>query len=272
MHELPFILILGMHRSGTSCLAGCLQACGLCLGHVSRRGRFNAKGNRESEDVWKVQDQILGLNKGTWHKPPDSIVVHPVHQLQLRNIVDRLSAENQTAGLKDPRTLLILPVWRQLIGERCRLAGTFRHPLAVAESLAKRDNLSRQRSLALWIRYNGELVRQHQSESFPLIEYNLTDPDLYRHRCARVARQLGLSPNLSQMRRFVSRDLDHHRPAPADVPACCRELYDYLRSHAVNGVDSNSAERRAPTRLRSSAVIMKTLFVQSSQMPPNADF
>ena len=30
----PFVFVLGMHRSGTSCLAGCLEHCGLHLGDV----------------------------------------------------------------------------------------------------------------------------------------------------------------------------------------------------------------------------------------------
>jgi len=32
----PPILILGMHRSGTSCLAGCLEEAGLYLGDVTK--------------------------------------------------------------------------------------------------------------------------------------------------------------------------------------------------------------------------------------------
>ena len=41
------VVILGMHRSGTSCLTGSLQDKGLYLGQVSQRGTFNKKGNRE---------------------------------------------------------------------------------------------------------------------------------------------------------------------------------------------------------------------------------
>lgn len=44
------VLILGMHRSGTSCLAGSLQEAGLYLGEVNTAAPHNAKGNRESRD------------------------------------------------------------------------------------------------------------------------------------------------------------------------------------------------------------------------------
>ena len=47
----PVVLVLGMHRSGTSCLAGSLQQAGLELGDVFTSNPFNKKGNREHRDV-----------------------------------------------------------------------------------------------------------------------------------------------------------------------------------------------------------------------------
>ena len=44
-HQAP-IFVLGMLRSGTSCLTGILEEAGLFLGDVKRKSRFNAKGNR----------------------------------------------------------------------------------------------------------------------------------------------------------------------------------------------------------------------------------
>ncbi len=66
----PFVFVLGMHRSGTSCLAGCLETCGLHLGDVRRTGRYNAKGYFELADLVQLHDQILGLNRSSWHNPP----------------------------------------------------------------------------------------------------------------------------------------------------------------------------------------------------------
>ena len=42
------IAILGMHRSGTSCLAGSLQEAGIYLGDVVTSAAHNQKGNREN--------------------------------------------------------------------------------------------------------------------------------------------------------------------------------------------------------------------------------
>ncbi len=237
----PFVLVLGMHRSGTSCLAGCLESCGLHLGDVSRRGRFNAKGNRESRLIWSLHDQILGLNRGSWHSPPDTIQIHPTHLAQLKDAVEELRQGRRVAGIKDPRTVLMLDQWLQLTGPRCRLVGSFRHPLAVAQSLARRDSLSMEQSLELWRRYNAELVRHHQARPFPLVEYDLTDVDRYCRSIVQVASQLNLQPRRSRIRRFVSESLSHHRAPQTDIPADCRELYDYLKSNAVADQSSEPA-------------------------------
>ena len=64
------ILILGMHRSGTSCLAGSLQEAGLYLGEVNTTAPHNAKGNRESRTIVALHDGLLQANGGAWDAPP----------------------------------------------------------------------------------------------------------------------------------------------------------------------------------------------------------
>ena len=46
------VAIVGMHRSGTSCLAGCLEDLGLTLGKVNRAAPHNLKGNNENPRFW----------------------------------------------------------------------------------------------------------------------------------------------------------------------------------------------------------------------------
>ena len=267
----PFVLILGMHRSGTSCLAGCLQACGLHLGDVSRRGRFNAKGNRESSDVWMLHDRILGLNKAAWHRPADQVVVHPTYARQIQDIISDLSSAGCPAGVKDPRTLLLSDHWRSAVGNRCRLVGTFRHPLSVAKSLSVRDGLTTEQGLQLWIEYNSRLADLHREAPFPLVKY---EPGSFREYCAAVisaAQTIGLNVSASGVRRFVSRDLDHHHAQQTDVPADCRSLYDYLQTAARDCQQLSPAVKR-PSWLKTSARRLRRLFVQSVQLPPNTEF
>lgn len=64
------IMILGMHRSGTSCLAGSLQSAGLCLGSVSISNTYNPKGNRENSLIMLLNDELLNYNNSNWCSPP----------------------------------------------------------------------------------------------------------------------------------------------------------------------------------------------------------
>ena len=63
------IAILGMHRSGTSCLTGCLQQMGLNLGKVSDFNEYNLKGNKEDDKIIIIlekKDKIKKINN--WEK------------------------------------------------------------------------------------------------------------------------------------------------------------------------------------------------------------
>jgi len=66
--------VLGMHRSGTSYLTGILEEAGLWLGEVTRVSTFNAKGNRESPPLMRLNDAVLAANGGSWHCPPEGAV------------------------------------------------------------------------------------------------------------------------------------------------------------------------------------------------------
>jgi len=64
------IAILGMHRSGTSLLAGTLQECGLDLGDVITASPANEKGNRESWALMALHEDLLRKAGGSWNQPP----------------------------------------------------------------------------------------------------------------------------------------------------------------------------------------------------------
>ena len=59
------VVVLGMHRSGTSCLAGSLEQQGLFLGEVNTSAPWNRRGNRERFDVMNLQGDILEASGGS---------------------------------------------------------------------------------------------------------------------------------------------------------------------------------------------------------------
>lgn len=245
----PFVLILGMHRSGTSCLAGALETCGLFLGEVRRTGRFNARGYFELASLVRLHDEILTANGGSWEAPPVRVELADRHRRQLQQVAD-FYARFRPCGLKDPRLTVLLEAWEPLVGASSRLVASFRHPVAVARSLASRNKLPEPQALAMWQHYNAALVRRHQRGAFPLVEYDLAASPAYIQDVASLADTLGLTPDLDALQAFVSQDLEHQRAHDAAVPESCRDTYEYLRAHRFT---SAAASGEAQTQRRSTA-------------------
>ena len=99
------VCILGMHRNGTSCLAGCLEERGLNLGDVVNTAPHNRKGNQENLELRAINDAVLTQSGGAWDNPPEVLSGDDdLRQRRDRHIAANSSVE--TWGFKDPRTLL----------------------------------------------------------------------------------------------------------------------------------------------------------------------
>lgn len=226
-----------MHRSGTSCLTGLLETCGLWTGVVERAARYNAKGNLEAPAVRAVNDQILSQFGGTWNKPPP--MIH-CQEVEMRPLLDALRPfrEHDRWLIKDPRMLLTLDAWLPLIPNH-HLIGTFRHPESVAESLVKRGRLAvpEHDGRQLWIHYNRILVNLHREQQFPIINFNLHEDD-YRRRFQHLCRVLGLPFDSVRVNAFYERSLVSHHNAGADgLDGESGELYGYLLQHQLREGD-----------------------------------
>lgn len=221
-----------MHRSGTSLLAGALERCGLWLGDVRGSGRHNALGYYENRSIQRLHDQALALCGGSWSRPPARVDVHPRLREQMEWHAERL-ARRRPCGLKDPRLLLFLQAWVDVVPEPLRLVASFRHPLEAAASLTRRNGLTTDHALALWLHYNRELVGWHRRQPFPIVEYQMADPAAYCAAVAATATALGLSSHLGQLLCFANPGLAHHRADAAEVPVEHRAVWDYLQAHRV---------------------------------------
>lgn len=184
------VLILGMHRSGTSCLAGCLEEAGLYLGEVNTSAPHNAKGNRESRAIMELQDDLLRANSGNWDAPPREVIWSAQYQAR-RDAIIAAYPTNHLWGFKDPRTLLTLSGWLEVLPS-ARFVGTFRHPLAVAASLQARNGIAIEKSLVLWEIYNRLLLDYQHQWNFPMVSFDWT-PERYQQRLTAIAPVLGLN-------------------------------------------------------------------------------
>lgn len=161
------VLVLGMHRSGTSAITGLLSFLGPELGgrdDLMPADQANEKGYWESASLAFFQESLLGKLGGGWARPP---ALRPGWEDDWR-LMRRLGLARRTFRAvygdaqewlwKDPRTTLLLPFWRRALNFDPIVVAIFRNPVEVAGSLAARDSFPIDRAVSLWETYNRALL------------------------------------------------------------------------------------------------------------------
>lgn len=231
------LTILGMHRSGTSSLAGSLEQAGLYLGgrDVAGRGQWNAKGNRESKVLMRLHEDVLNANSGAWDRPPAHIVWSTEHKRRRDQFI-RSRATQRYWGFKDPRSILLIEGWLEAIPEMGMVA-TIRDPVAVAQSLKRRAGKRRAGNntldvwLRLWLEYNERLLELQQAHGFPVIDFDLP-ADGYQQRLGQLIEQLGLRATPSGEHFFES-SLRSSERVDVELPAAVADVYARLTAVAA---------------------------------------
>lgn len=171
----PCVIVLGMHRSGTSLLTGSLEAAGLHLGEVNHAAPFNQKGNKENEPIRDFHDDLLARHEAAWNRPPKrQIPWKRLDEQRALRLVEPHMRSSHPWGFKDPRTLWMVEGWMRVLSAP-RIIGVFRHPALVARSLVARIgelSIGTDAALRLWCAYNAELLRLHRKYRFPLLHFS----------------------------------------------------------------------------------------------------
>jgi hypothetical protein len=161
-------VVLGMHRSGTSLATRLVGLLGLSVGEgpMVPATEGNPRGHWESAVLRDANDELLAQLGGNWAGPP---VLDDGWEHDARLDATRVSAHTAFARVygptpapwvwKDPRNCITLPFWELVLGVEPVVLVVHRNPLSVADSLARRDSLSKVVSLALWERYVRESLR-----------------------------------------------------------------------------------------------------------------
>ena len=153
-----FIVILGMHRSGTSCVSRTLSLMGASIGLKEEPALVAPDGEihwEPSSLIW-VNDEILARSDGSWNSPPDRVSPTKWDLLRCRRFLWDYHGSG-IAVFKDPRLCLTYGAWRQVLPDHSVVV-SIRHPMNVARSLERRDGLELSRGLALWTNYNRRIL------------------------------------------------------------------------------------------------------------------
>ena len=145
----PGVIVLGMHRSGTSILGGLVNKMGFETGGpLIRPAEDNEKGFFERIDVVLENDELMskqGVQYG-WktHMFERKLAVQHIMSNQVPFVEGKRGLEflnnpsNYPWMLKDPRLCITLRAWLPLLNFYPAILFSYRHPMDVALSLHTR--------------------------------------------------------------------------------------------------------------------------------------
>ncbi len=256
------IVVLGMHRSGTSAITRGLQVLGVNLGSnlMPANQEVNAKGFWEDMDINALNMEMYSALNIDWHFL-GAIGGKDVNYLKEKGYLIRaiellrLKATDSTVfGIKDPRIAKLLPFWKEVFDQgefEVRYVLSMRNPLSVAKSLAKRDGLDYGKSCLLWLDHVLRALTETQGEKRVLVDYDLlmSSPD---EEIKKIASLYELSVNSEKMMtyktEFLDESLRHGSYLLEDlknhevVPRLVYEVYEQLQKASQGGVDLDSPE------------------------------
>lgn len=221
------VVVLGMHRSGTSCLARILHAAGVDLGQnlMTDSEPGNLLGHWECTEMVQINDRILEQSGGSWDRIPSELRVDEQSEAAIQQLVNRFRI-SPVHGWKDPRTTVTFSAWKPRL-EDYRIMGCVRNPLAVARSLEVREGWSLERGLDLWCEYNERLL-QHIAEESKVFWFPFDAPtERMEIHLRTFCEAIGLTYRADLLELFNSY-LRHHQVEETIEHSRARGLYEEL--------------------------------------------
>lgn len=238
------VLVLGVHRSGTSLLTETAVRLGLHPGEPADLGegdRWNERGYWEHRGIRSVNEELLEACGDEWFGAaafdPARLPLPDTTPLleRARSLVATLDARSPWVA-KDPRLCVLLPFWLPLLSSPAFLF-SLRAPLSVARSLRARDGFPLPAGLAIWeVQLLAALAATRGRPRAAFWYEELVDAPA--HAAARLAAWLrteaGLDAPTAPFDVAAEAGLRHHvSEGPEEsvrLPGGARRLLDALRS------------------------------------------
>lgn len=264
------LLILGMHRSGTSALTRLINIYGAALPtDLLPANAGNVTGYWEPSAIVRFHDRVLEAAGSQWDDPleisPTWFATDDARTFS-EELAAILAAEFGDATLfvvKDPRTCRLVPLWRQALA---RIGATpialllVRHPLEVETSLQRRDNRPDGSGLALWLQHVISAEADTRDLKRAVLTYDQMLAD-FRGTIERVETTIGAPLPLrgsaeadAEAARFLDPALRHQRAeqarsrADARLLQIARETYAWFEHASQPGTEADTAALDAVRR------------------------
>jgi hypothetical protein len=226
------ILVLGMHRSGTSALTWLLGRLGAALPRDAiEASGDNARGYWESQALVRADDQLLRVVRSSWFDPRPldfsrlSADGLRSRKNRIREAIEAEWGDAPVLAIKDPRQCRCVSVIADVLGEMAiepRALLMLRSPAEIARSLANRDGTTPAYAHLLWLRHMIDAERATRGMMRAVVDYDgmLDDWRGTVARIAPLAGRDGWQPNESEAAEigtFLDPGLRHHRAVTAEL-------------------------------------------------------
>lgn len=259
------VLVLGMHRSGTSGMAGTLARLGVDLPRtLLPPNDTNPKGHWEPAELVSLHDELLasaGTCWSDWRKFDPEWYDTPIAARFKRLAKTVLAGEYGDSAcfvLKDPRICRFARFWLEIFAEEGitpRIVIPVRQPLEVAYSLRTRDGLSLNYGILLWLRHalEAEAASRNLPRVFVLWDNFLKD---WHSEAERMAAALGIgwpkptATAAADIGLFLTAQLKRE-----DVPDRMARLHPEMHEWAISAYEALRELSRDPETSRARAVL-----------------
>jgi hypothetical protein len=260
------VLIVGMHRSGTSAVARGLKPLSVYLGSDFLDAQpENPTGYWEDRGIVDLNESVLKALGLKWDDAASiaedrfrGLAMWRLRRKAMRYI-RRKFAPHPLWGFKDPRTIRLLPFWVRVLRD-CHIEDAYvvvvRNPLSIAASLFRRQEMDRSAAYRLWFVYMVPFFHELRKKKLVVVDYDLLMQD----------------PR-AQLRRIAS---SLHLPLPeengdGEINVFANEFLDNTLRHSI--FSSNDFDMATPdARLTHSAYLLLYELATDRLAPSNESF
>jgi hypothetical protein len=223
------ILVLGMHRSGTSALTGMLSLLDVYLGSELVEGNgANAKGYFENNTLCLINEKLLNQVDSSWDDVFfDEEKISNVKDVdELKNHIKKEFKHSDNFAIKDPRIAFLFPVYKRVLNELdidIKIIIPFRHPIEVASSLNRRNNFSCEKGILLWAYHL--LLAEKSSREFERVFVGFNELiSNTRSAVTLISEKLHIdfkskyTKNIKQINEYLEPGLKHHNLSIDNLP------------------------------------------------------
>ena len=255
------LIILGMHRSGTSVLARLLNMMGAYFGpegSSTGANHENPKGFWERRDVRNLSDYVLLNSNADWNKVgmfnPKSISSSILTKFrnQSSKIVLEMDAHRPWL-LKEPRLCLLFNLWKDVL-EVPICIHIFRNPLEVAKSLQIRNGIPIHAGIALWEKYNLTALEGSRDQPRFIVSHSklMTDPVSEVRSIYDQLKQFSVDdlriPSEKEILAFINKDLYRQKVSRSQVSQFLNSTQAKLFEEFENGTILEKKNKFNPSK------------------------